>query len=44
MLEMEVVREWLAHGCTDPDSLETDVEIAESVIEKLEAIGARGTL
>ena len=44
MSEMEVTREWLAHGCTNPDSLETDAEVAELVIAKLEALGTRGTL
>lgn len=42
--EMDVTRKWLAYGCGDPDSLDADIETAESVIAKLEALGAKGTL
>jgi hypothetical protein len=45
--EMDVAREWIAFAITIPSDhpdQDRDNETAESVIAKLEALGARGTL
>lgn len=45
--EMDVAREWIAYAVTVPSDhprADQDNETAESVIAKLEALGARGTL
>lgn len=45
--EMDVAREWIAYAVTVPSdhpNADQDNETAESVIAKLEALGAKGTL
>jgi len=45
--EMDVAREWIAYAVTIPSDhpdADKDNETAESVIAKLEALGAKGTL
>lgn len=45
--EMDVAREWIAYAITVPSDhpdADQDNETAESVIAKLEALGAKGAL